>query len=95
MRTKVISEGRSEDCRYSTISFVINGKGDFGNGEFWNDEEVAVAESLANYISENTCSPEPIFEGDTVSFCYEYKYGIMDWKEEVMEAYREWKRTAR
>ena len=95
MRTKMVYEGRNDDCRVSVINFVINGKGDFGNGEFWNDEECEVAMSLAKYISENTNSPEPAFEGDTVWFCYEDKYGVMDWKEEVTEAYREWKKLNR
>lgn len=95
MRTKVIYEGKSEDCRYSTFNFVINGKGDFGNGGYWTDEECDVAMSLARYISEHTDSPEPIFEGETVWFINENKYGIMDWKEEVMEAYREWKQLNR
>lgn len=95
MRVKMIYEGKGEDSRYSVFNFVINGKGDYGNGEYWNDEEWEVAMSLAKYISENTDSPEPIFEGHTVWFCNKNKYGIMDWKEEVMDAYREWKKLNR
>ena len=95
MRVKMIYEGRNDDYRASVFNFVINGKGDYGNGEPWNDEEEAVAASLAKYISENSNSPDPVFEGYTVWFCYEDKYGVMDWKEEVMDAYREWKKLNR
>ena len=95
MRTKVLYNGKGEHSDYSTFNFVINGKGDYGNGEYWNEEEEAVAISLANYISENTDSPEPSFEGDTVWFSNSNEDGIMDWKEEVLDAYREWKKSVR
>lgn len=95
MRTKVIYTGKSEYSDYSTFNFVINGKGDYGNGEYWNEEEAAVAESLAKYISDNTDSPEPAFEGDTVWFSNSNKWGITEWKEEVLEAYRKWKQVTR
>ena len=91
MRTRMFYEGKSEDSDYSTFVFVINGKGDWGNGELWNDEEWRVAQSLANYISENTCSPEPVFEGYAVWLCNKDKYFVTEWKEEVKQAYRDWK----
>lgn len=92
MKTKMIYEGKNDYNEYSAFVFVINGKGDFGNGEFWTDEEYEVAKSLANFIKRNTYSTEPIFEGDVVSFCTTDKHGITEWKKEIKEAYREWKK---
>ena len=105
LKTRKIYEGVSEKSGNSTpiYVFVINGKGDWGNGEFWSEEENVVASDLGNfvkrYVEEETGSKmdSPLYEGDAVwLFCPKDPcLTVGEWREAIDEGYRQWKASRR
>ena len=97
-RTRMFYEGKNADSQYSTFVFTVNGKGDWGNCEPWDEADDLVAFDLANFIPDYLieCGYDgelttAFFEGDVVWFCNKDDWGVGEWKETVEAAYREWK----
>lgn len=92
MRTRACYLGHTTGLKNSQFWFVVNGKGERGNGELWDGTDWAIALSLSRYIEENTRSYGPIFYGDNLIFIYDNRDSITGWKNSVANAYREWKK---
>ena len=90
--TKMFYEGHDREHGVKSVFvFTVNGKGDWGNEEYWTDEEWDIATDLGNFISQEANTTTPIYEGDVVWIVCDREWDIMGWKEDVQEAYRVWK----
>lgn len=78
---------------HASWNYIINGKGDWGNWEPWNKEEEELAGKLATYIEDEFGDEvEIIFEGDVVSVFYQYDWDYDEFKVNVDDCFKTWKK---
>lgn len=72
--------------------FVINGKGEHGNGKSWTKYERIAAKKLGHYIETNTYANTPRYDGSTLTFYYNGTcyFTVREWKEEMNRVYKKW-----